>query len=99
MSLTIYPLSNRILIHKYEKEESRTTSGIFLPGASADKLQKGKALAVGEGRVLENGTIIPLTIKVGDIVLFTKYAGTDVDNERIIVREDDVLAIEKDTNV
>lgn len=93
MSLNIRPLYDRILIHKNEEQEERTAGGIIIPDAAKEKAQTGKVLAVGEGRLLENGTLMPLKVNVGDVVFFAKYAGTDAGKERIIIREDDILGI------
>ena len=88
------PLGDRIVIEVVEAEE-KTASGIVLPDSAKEKPQEGKVLAVGNGRVLDNGTRAELDVQVGDRVLYSKYAGTDVKydgKELLIVRESDILA-------
>ncbi len=89
------PLGDRIVIELVEAEE-KTSSGIVLPDSAKEKPQEGKVVAVGTGRVLENGQRIDLEVKEGDRIIFSKYSGTDVKyegNEYLILRESDVLAI------
>ena len=89
------PLGDRIIIELVEAEE-KTLSGIVLPDSAQEKPQEGKVIAVGTGRVLENGQRVELEVAEGDRVLFAKYAGTDVKyqgTEYLILRETDVLAI------
>lgn len=89
------PLGDRIIIELVEAEET-TLSGIVLPDSAQEKPQEGKVIAVGTGRVLENGQRVELEVAEGDRVLFAKYAGTDVKyqgTEYLILRETDVLAI------
>jgi len=86
---------DRILIQRNE-EPSRTKSGLFLPEAAKEKPSEGTVLAVGQGRVSDDGKVTPLAVKVGDKVLFEKYSGTEIKidgEERIILREDEVLGI------
>ena len=93
--MAIHPLADRILITLL-KEEGKSPGGIILPDTAKEKPQEGKIVAIGKGRLLENGTVRPLDVKVGDTVLFAKYSGTEVshgDKEFLILREDDVLAI------
>lgn len=94
--MTIKPLSDHILIEPI-KEEEKTRGGIFLPEtAEKEKSEQGKVIAVGSGKKTNDGKIIPLSVKAGDIVLFTKYGPNEikVDNkEYLIAREDDILAI------
>lgn len=85
------PLGDRVLIQLVEREE-KTTSGIIIPDAAKEKPQTGKVIAVGCGRTFE-GKTTPLTVKVDDIVYFGKYSGTDLGNNHLIVREDDLLGI------
>ena len=95
--MNIKPLADRIVVERLEAEET-TAGGIVLPDAAKEKPKQGKILAVGDGKVLDSGERAPLTVKVGDTVLFTSYAGTEVKvdgNEYLIMREDDVLAIVK----
>ena len=89
------PLGDRIIIELVELEE-KTASGIVLPDTAKEKPQEGKVIAVGTGRVLENGERVALEVSVGDSIIFSKYAGTEVKydgNEYLIVRENDILAI------
>ena len=93
--MKIKPLGERIVIELLESEE-KTKSGIVLPDTAKEKPQTGKVLAVGTGKRLENGKVIPLEVKPGDIVLFAKYAGTEVkiDGEEYkVLKENDVLAV------
>ncbi len=90
------PLGDRVLIRVLEREE-KTKSGIFLPDTAKEKPQEGEVVAVGSGKVCENGQRIPVEVKVGDKVIFAKYAGTEVKMgdgaEYLILNERDVLAI------
>ncbi len=93
--MSIRPLHDRVIVKRVE-EETTTPGGIVLPGSAAEKPSQGKVLAVGSGKLLENGTIRPLEVKVGDKVLFGKYSGNEVkvDGEDLIVmREDDIMGI------
>jgi chaperonin GroES len=92
--VSIKPLGDRIVLEAIEKEE-KTASGIVLPDTAKEKPQEGRVIAVGSGR-WENGQKIELEVKLGDRVIFSKYAGTEVkvgDKEYLILRESDVLAI------
>ena len=91
------PLHDRVIVKRVE-EEDKTSGGIIIPDAAKEKPQQGKVLAVGKGKILENGKVSPLIVKKGDRVLFGKYAGTDIKidgEEHLIMREDDILAIIK----
>ncbi len=93
--MTVRPMFDRILIQRNE-EPTRTKSGLFLPEAAKEKPCEGTVLAVGQGRVADDGKVTPLAVKVGDKVLFEKYSGTEIKidgEERIILREDEVLGI------
>ena len=93
--MKIRPLHDRILVQRNEGE-SKTKGGIIIPDTAKEKPQEGRVIAVGTGKILEDGTVRPLEVKAGDKILFTKYAGTDVKidgEEQIIIREDDVLGI------
>lgn len=95
--MKIRPLQDRILIQRVEEEE-KTAGGIIIPDSAKEKPQEGRVIAVGKGKVLDNGQIAPLEVAEGDRVLFGKYAGTDVTldgEDYVILREDDVLAIHK----
>jgi len=93
--MKIRPLQDRILVKRVD-EESKTSGGIIIPDTAKEKPQEGKVVAVGPGKTLENGTISEPGVKRGDRILFSKYAGTEINVEgveHIIIREDDVLAI------
>ena len=96
--MAIQPLGDRILVKSLEGDE-KSPGGIILPDMAKEKPQEGKVMAVGKGRLMEDGTVKPLEIKVGDTVLYAKYSGTEVnhgENEFLILREDDILAVLKD---
>lgn len=89
------PLYDRILVKRVEEEEVRR-GGIIIPDTAREKPQEGKVIAVGNGKVTEDGKTIPLQVKVGDRVLFGKYSGSEVkidDEEYLILREDDILGV------
>lgn len=88
----IRPLHDRVLVERLEQEE-KTAGGIYIPDAAKEKAQTGKVIAVGNGRVLTDGTVTPLAVKAGDIVFFGKYAGTEAGREHVILREDDILGV------
>ncbi len=93
--MKIKPLHDRILVQRIE-EEQKTESGIIIPDTAKEKPIMGKVIAVGDGKLLDNGQKQPLTVKEGDKILFSKYAGTEIKikgEEYLIMREDDVLAI------
>jgi chaperonin GroES len=93
--MSLRPLHDRILVERLE-EEAVSKGGIIIPDSAKEKPQRGKVVAAGKGKVSEDGAVRPLDVKAGDVVLFGKYAGTEVkiDNEdRLIMREDDVLAV------
>jgi chaperonin GroES len=96
--MSIRPLHDRIIVKRLE-EERKTASGIFIPETAAEKPDQGEVIAVGTGRILENGTVRPLEVKVGDKVLFAKYAGQTVKvsgEELLVIREEDVVGIIED---
>ena len=86
------PLGDRILIKRVEQEE-KTASGLIIPDAAKEKAQTGAVIAVGPGRKNNDGHLTPLDVKIGDVVYFGKYAGTEADEEYLIVREDDILGV------
>ncbi|MDQ0300426.1 chaperonin GroES [Salibacterium salarium] len=89
------PLGDRIIIEQVQTEE-KTKSGIVLPDSAQEKPQEGKVIAVGNGRVTDNGERVALEVNEGETVIFSKYAGTEVKfegNEYLILRESDVLAV------
>jgi len=94
-NMAIRPLQDRILL-KRVKEEEKTKGGIIIPDSAKEKPIEGEVVAVGSGKVLDDGTVRPLDVKVGDRVLFGKYSGTEVKiegEERLIVREDDIFVV------
>ncbi len=96
--MAIQPLGDRILVKLLDKEE-KSPGGIILPDTAKEKPQEGKVVAVGKGRLLEDGTIKPLEVKVGDTILFGKYVGSEIaheDKDFLILREEDILAILKE---
>ena len=93
MALT--PLGDRILIRRTEEDEQTTSGGIIIPDTAKEKPQEGEVIAVGHGRLLDNGDRQPIDVAVGDKILFGKYSGTEVtyeNEELLILREDDILA-------
>ena len=96
--MKIKPLQDRIIVKRLEEEE-KTKGGIIIPDAAKEKPQEGEVIAVGDGKILENGQTLALTVKVGDKILFGKYSGTEIKidgEEHLILREDDVLGIVED---
>ena len=95
MSVSIKPLEDRIVIQQLEAETT-TASGLVLPDTAKEKPQEGKVLAVGPGRVDDNGSRVPVDVKVGDVVIYSKYGGTEIKygaDEYIILSSRDVLAV------
>jgi len=93
--MKIRPLQDRILVKRID-EEAKTKGGIIIPDTAKEKPQEGKVVAVGKGKVTDDGKLQPLDVKKGDRVLFNKYSGTEVNvdgEEHLIIREEDVLAI------
>ena len=93
--MKIKPLGDRILVQRVEEEEVKK-GGIIIPDTAKEKPQQGKVIAVGTGKISEDGKRMALEVKEGDKILFGKYAGTEVkigDEEYLIMREDDVLGI------
>ena len=94
--MAIKPLYDRVVVKPAEEKEEKTPSGIIIPDTAKEKPSEGEVIAVGEGRLLENGQIVPLKVKVGDKVVYSKYAGNEfvLDGEDVIIlREEDILAI------
>jgi chaperonin GroES len=93
--MKIRPLQDRILVKRID-EEAKTKGGIIIPDTAKEKPQEGKVVAVGKGKVTDDGKLQPLDVKKGDRVLFSKYSGTEINvdgEEHLIIREEDVLAI------
>ena len=93
--MKIRPLQDRILVQRIEEEET-TKGGIIIPDSAKEKPQEGRVVAVGNGKILDDGSTQPLDVNKGDRLLFGKYSGTEVNldgGEHLIIREDDVLGI------
>ncbi|MBI5583074.1 MAG: co-chaperone GroES [Deltaproteobacteria bacterium] len=93
--MKIRPLNDRVIVQRIAEEEV-TKGGIIIPDSAKEKPQEGKVIAVGTGKVLENGTKLPMDVKVGDKILFGKYAGTEIKiegEELLMMREDDILGL------
>ena len=93
----IQPLGDRVLVEPLEAED-KTSGGIVIPDTAKEKQQKGKVIAVGKGRVSEDGKLTPLEVKVNDRVLFGRYAGSEVKidaTDYLIIKEDDILGVIK----
>src|SRR5690606_14394553 len=94
--MALKPLGDRVVVKVIEEEEQRTAGGIVLPDTAKEKPQKGEVIAVGSGKLLDNGERVPLEVKVGDHIIFAKYGGTEVKlngTEYLILRESDILAV------
>jgi len=93
--MSIRPLHDRVVVRR-EEEEKTTAGGILLPDSASEKPAQGEVIACGNGKILENGDVRPLDVKVGDKVLFGKYSGSDVkvgDEELLVMREEDILCV------
>ena len=93
--MNIRPLHDRVIVKRVE-EETTTPGGIVLPGSAAEKPQRGEVVAVGNGRVLDNGEVRALDVKAGDSVLFGKYSGSEVKVdgvESLVMKEEDIIGI------
>ena len=93
--MKIRPLQDRVIVRRLEEEE-KTKGGIIIPDTAKEKPQEGKVIAVGKGKVTEDGKLIPLDVKAGDRILFGKYSGTEVKiegEEHLIMREEDILGV------
>ena len=93
--MNIRPLHDRVIIKRME-EERTTPGGIVIPDSAAEKPIRGEVVAVGNGKIMDNGELRPLDVKVGDKVLFGKYSGTEVkvdDQDVLVMREEDVMAV------
>ena len=93
--MKLRPLHDRVIVKRLE-EERKTASGIVIPDTAAEKPVQGKVVAVGKGKILEDGNVRPLDVKVGDKILFGKYSGSEIKmngEEHLIMREDDILGV------
>lgn len=95
MSINIRPLHDRVVVRRLE-EERTTAGGIVIPDSATEKPMRGEVVAVGEGKILDNGDARALAVKVGDTILFGKYSGTEIKlngEELVVMREDDIMAV------
>ena len=93
--MNIRPLHDRVIVRRME-EEKTSPGGIVIPDSATEKPIKGEVLAIGKGKILESGDVRPLDVKVGDMILFGKYSGTEVNldgEELLVMREDDITSI------
>ena len=91
----IRPLQDRLIVRRLDSEE-KTAGGLYIPDSAKEKPQQGEVVAVGKGKVKEDGTVVPMDIKKGDKILFGKYSGTEIKldgEELLIMREDEVLGV------
>jgi chaperonin GroES len=94
-SLKLKPIGDRVIVQRLGSAE-KTKGGLYLPDSAQEKPQEGKVIAVGSGKLLKNGKVIPLSVKPGDKILFGKYSGSEIkvdDKEYVFLNEDDILAI------
>lgn len=99
--MSLKPLGDRVVVEHVEQAE-KTAGGVFLPDTAKEKPQEGRVLAIGTGRTLDNGTVIPLSVKVGDKIIYSKYSGSEIKyegKEVLIISEKDVLAVVSDERV
>lgn len=93
--MKIRPLQDRVIVKRLEEQE-KTKGGIIIPDTAKEKPQEGKVIAVGKGKLTDDGKVIPLDVKVGDKILFGKYSGTEITiegEEHLIMREEDILGV------
>ena len=93
--MKIRPLQDRVIVKRIAEEE-KSKGGIFIPDTAKEKPQEGKVVAVGKGKVNDDGKITPLDVKVNDLILFGKYSGSEINvdgEEHLIMREDDILGV------
>jgi chaperonin GroES len=94
--MKIRPLQDRVLVTRIEDELEKTKGGIIIPDTAKEKHQQGKVIAVGKGKVNDDGKLTPLDVRVGDTILFGKYAGSEIKldgEEHLIMREEDILGV------
>ncbi len=99
--MNLKPLGDRVVVEHTEQAE-KSAGGVFLPDTAKEKPQEGRVLAVGTGRTLDNGTSLPMSVKVGDKIIYSKYSGSEVKvdgKEVLIISEKDVLAVVSDERV
>ncbi len=98
MATKVRPLHDRVIVRRLDEEE-KSAGGIIIPDSAKEKPIQGKVVAVGNGKILENGEVRPLDVKAGDTVIFSKYAGTEIKldgEELLMMREDDLLGVIED---
>jgi chaperonin GroES len=96
MATKIRPLADRLIVKRLEEQEQKSAGGIIIPDTAKEKPQEGKVVAVGRGKLNDDGKVIPLDVKAGDRILFGKYSGSEIKidgEEHLILREEDVLGI------
>jgi chaperonin GroES len=94
--MKIRPLQDRVIVKRLEDEDEKTKGGIIIPDTAKEKPQRGKIIAVGKGKQNDEGKVVPLDVKKGDVILFGKYAGSEIKldgEEHLIMREDDILGV------
>ncbi len=94
-SLKLKPIGDRVIVQRLGSAE-KSRGGLYLPDSAQEKPQEGKVIAVGSGRLLKNGKVVPLAVKAGDKIIFGKYSGNEIkvdDKEYVFLNEDDILAI------
>ncbi|MCL1890395.1 MAG: co-chaperone GroES [Desulfovibrionaceae bacterium] len=95
--MNLKPLNDRVLVKRLESED-KTAGGLYIPDTAKEKPSKGEVVAVGPGKTADDGKLVPTTVKAGDLVLFNKYAGTEIKIDgvdHLVMREDDILGIIK----
>ena len=96
MAVHIRPLHDRLIVKRIEEGEQKSAGGIIIPDTAKEKPQQGKIIAVGKGKVNDDGKLTPLDVKVGDTILFGKYSGSEIKlngDEHLIMREEDILGV------
>ena len=96
VAMKLKPLGDRVVIEPQEEDVDRSPGGIYIPDTAKEKPQKGKVVAAGPGRTTDEGKLIEMPVKVGDVVVYSKYAGTEYTEsgtDYLIVRESDILAV------
>ncbi len=96
MGMKIRPLQDRVIVKRLEEAIEKTKGGIIIPDTAKEKPQQGKVIAVGKGKVNDDGKVTPLDVKVGDKILFGKYSGSEIKidgEEHLIMREEDILGV------
>ena len=96
MAIKVRPLADRLIVKRLEEAEEKSTGGIIIPDTAKEKPSEGKVVAVGKGKVGDDGKLIPMNVKAGDRILFGKWSGNEIKidgEEHLIMREDDVLGV------